>query len=100
MRAMVRLFGLCCVWTALGNLTGRRPRETCDFLWESVKRLLLFLAGHDDRRILTGSISDRLVYLRAELDDAIGPFYMVFDAIGVIGIAHEHNAVHGWIDGG
>ena len=40
MRAIARLFGLGCVWPALGNLTRRKLRGLVEPYGESVKQVL------------------------------------------------------------
>ena len=67
---------------------------------ESAKRVPSVPYCHGGGRTRNGCVSARIADRDASLDDAIGLFRVVFDAIGLSGIAHEHDAVHGWIDDG
>ncbi|MEP2428463.1 hypothetical protein [Shimia sp.] len=65
-----------------------------------MKRLLSLLYCHGDGRTRKGWLPAEISGRNANVDDAIGPFRLVFDVIGLTGIAHEHDIIHGWIDVG
>jgi len=72
----------------------------CDFLWGKHETVAFASVLSWYGRTRNGWLSAEIAGRNANVDDVIGPFRVVFDAIGLTGIAHEHDTVHGWIDGG